>query len=125
MLFLYYTTWHYTRAPLELIRVWINFLWFILHVFSIPILLKTLFSPFQRLTERYEGGLHLDKLGEVIIVSVLMRLVGFLIRSVVIVVGLVALVTMFALGIVVFIMWFFLPLLIPAMTAFGLAIIFL
>lgn len=102
--------------------MWVNFMWFVLHVFSIPILLRTLFDPFQRLSEKYSGGLHLDKLAEVIIVSLIMRIVGFCIRSMLIVIGLVFLLTTFLLGLVMFVMWFFIPVIIPGLIALGVAI---
>jgi hypothetical protein len=122
MLLYYYTLWHYTRAPKEYLGVWVNFMWFVLHVFSIPILLRTLFDPFQRLSERYSGGLHLDKLAEVIIVSLIMRIVGFCIRSILIIIGLVFLILTFSLGLLLFVVWFFIPIIIPGLVALGVAI---
>ncbi len=122
MLLYYYTRWHYTRAPKEYIGVWVNFMWFVLHVFSIPILLRTLFDPFQRLGEKYNGGLHLDKLAEVIIVSLIMRIVGFGIRSILILIGLVFLLATFSVGLLLFVVWFFIPVIIPGLIALGVAI---
>ena len=125
MLLFYYTFWHYTRAPREYLSLWVNFMWFVLHVFSIPILLRTLFDPFQRLGEEYGGGLHLDKLAEVIIVGLIMRIVGFGIRTTLIIVGLIFLFGVFALGLIFFFIWFLIPVIIPGLIALGVAISFM
>ena len=38
-----YLSWHYTRAFRDIGSVWLNFMWFILHFFSMPLFLRTLF----------------------------------------------------------------------------------
>ena len=124
MLLLYYILWHYTRAPLNFLGVWMNMLWFIGHFFSMPILLKTLFQPIQRLSERYEGGLDLKRFGEVLVVNTLMRILGFLMRSFFITLGLVFLGVGFCLGFILFIAWFFLPFILGGMLVFGFALLF-
>lgn len=115
VVFPYYLAWHYTRAILDFFDLWKNFLWFVFQFFSIPLLLKTLFAPFKRLKEKGSGDVtDLEGFLEALVVNTIMRLVGFIFRSVVIVFGLLTYtVTLFA-GIVAFFLW----LLLPALIAF-------
>lgn len=82
-----YFRWHYSRALKDLIQIWRNCLWFIGHFFSLGILVRTLFAPWRRLDEGYKKGLEPGAWLETLIVNLLMRAVGFLIRAVFISVG--------------------------------------
>ena len=75
----------------------------ILHFFSISTLLGTLFSPWKRLKEDYKKGLDIAEFFTSLAVNILMRILGAIMRSVVILVGLFALVVVFALGLLVFV----------------------
>lgn len=124
MLLAYYLFWHYTSAPMNFLRVWGNMLWFVVHFFSLPILLRTLFQPIQRLSEEYQGGLDLEDLGQVIVVNTLMRILGVLVRSFFIVLGVAFLLLGVAFGAILFVAWFFLPLILSGMVVFGFALLF-
>lgn len=85
-----------------------NLLWFISNFFSIELLVGTLFSPWKRLAKDEYGGGDSNFFTN-FIVNVLMRISGFLIRSVTIVIGSIALLLtaiFLALG---FIFWLLLP----------------
>lgn len=120
-----YIAWHYGRAYRELVRNGGNIIWFIFNFFSVSVLLRTLFSPWQRLEEQSRGGI-LDieeKLGTLVI-NLLMRIVGFVIRSVFIVAGLVA-TALAVLGlIIVIIVWTVYPALIVILLITGLKLAF-
>lgn len=88
--FVAYAKWHYGRGLRELFLVAGNFLWFIAHFFSFKLLSKTLFVPWKRLGERYEGGLDFGALASVLVVNNLMRAVGFVSRTLVLLVGFVS-----------------------------------
>ena len=108
-IFPYYLGWHYGRGTVETIVIFKDFLLFVPKFFSIGTLFKTLFSPFQRLTERYGGGLNLGDLAQVIIVNVLMRIVGFIVRLFFIIIGLIAFIATFLLEVILFIIWMAMP----------------
>jgi ATP-dependent Clp protease ATP-binding subunit ClpC len=112
MLILDYFIWHYTRAIKQGIIIWKNLLWFLNNFFSLKLLLKTLFQPFKRLQEYRGKGFDLQRFFETLIINIMMRLVGFLMRSIVIILGII--IETFALlgGIIALIFWIFLPLLI-------------
>ncbi len=108
-LFVSYFAWHYTRGIADLFRVMGNFLWFLYHLFSIPVLAKTLFSPWRREGEAYKGGFHVEAFFETFVVNTIMRVVGFLVRGSVIIFGLGVLIIALVIAIAVLISWIVLP----------------
>ena len=119
-----YFRWHYGRAFRELFHVWKNLVWFSVQFFSLPQLLATLFSPYKRIVEeRQKGATFEDVLGS-ILVNLLSRLVGFILRSSIIIVGLFATTLLCALGLIIYIVWFALPLIAVTTTITGIALLF-
>ncbi len=103
-----YFVWHYSRAFRDVSSFWMNMAWFVMHFFSMPLLLRTLFSPWKRVTTEHskEG---FEDLAETVIFNIMSRVVGSLIRSVLFIMGLITLLLLF-LGYVSFlILWMFLP----------------
>lgn len=106
----YYFSWHYGRGFKELIVNSKNLAVFVLHLFSIRILLSTLFSPFQRLKSESNGsGLNMEDMLGNIVVNLIMRLLGFLMRIVVIIIGLISFIIAIALMLISWIIWLALP----------------
>ncbi len=83
-----YITWHYGSALVDILRVWGNFMWFVLHFFSTFTLIKTFLSPWRRLHEVYKKGLDPGQLAGTFIVNTLMRMVGIIARSIFIILSL-------------------------------------
>jgi hypothetical protein len=122
----YYLRWHYTTALTDYIVIVSNFLWFFYNFFSIPMLARTLFVPFHRLqddTPRH-GKLDVPAIAESVLVSLLMRLVGFFLRSILIVLGLVLLSCTLLFGAVFFVVWLIAPLLLALLVLFGIGLLF-
>ncbi len=117
--FFYYTLWHYSRAPRDILRIWMNFLWFFYNFFSIPLLLLSLFAPWERMDESYKKGLDLGAIGETIIVNMLMRIVGFVVRIFTIALGTTALIAVFVGGLAFFLFWLMAPVMLVALLAIG------
>lgn len=104
-----YFKWHYTIGFVDLFGLIRNFLWFFYHFFSIPVLTRTLFSPWERQGERYKKGFDVEGIFETFIINFIMRVVGFVIRSIVIVAGLAVLITVFSLGVIAVVIWPLIP----------------
>jgi hypothetical protein len=119
----HYAAWHYSAAFKNIHRIWRNYLWFFYHFFAIPHLFSTLFSPWRRLHEEYKGGFDPGGLLSAIIINVLMRAVGAFIRILFIVVGLGIMGLTFVLGIIFFIAWVVLPVILAGLLVAGLALL--
>jgi hypothetical protein len=115
-----YVRWHYGRAIREYIGVAENILWFLWNVFSISLLSRTLLARFKRMGEPYKKGFDIGEFFSSLIVNIMMRLVGFVMRLSVIVVGLAVIMCSLALGLVVFICWLLLPIIVVGLFLFGL-----
>lgn len=114
-----YFLWHYYRAPGEAFHIWQNLMWFIIRLFSIPPLLRSLFSPFRRMTEERKDKWDIEELMGVIIVNGISRVLGAILRLIIILIGILAL-TLLLMGIVLFyIFWFAAPALVIVGTGFS------
>ena len=120
-----YLVWHYGEALTDWWRIVGNFIWFFFHMFSIDLLLRTLFSPFKRLQEeRKKGSWKFENWGGAIIINVLMRLVGFSVRTMFIVVGLIFIIFTAMVGAIAFVFWLILPLIVAFLLVFGFSQLF-
>lgn len=117
-----YFWWHYTEALSSMVRIWLDVLWFIRIFFSFTTLLKTLFSPWKRLGEEKRKGFDPGDVGEVVLVSLLMRFLGAMIRIWFIVIALIAFALTFLGGILFFILWLLAPVAVPALFLYGLTL---
>lgn len=119
----YYIRWHYTQGILDLIGVIRNFVWFFYNFFSISLLLKTLFQPFERLGERYKKGFDLGSWMETFVINTLMRLVGAIMRMFLILVGIALILLTLVVGLFFLLAWIFAPLLLFFLVTYGLKLI--
>jgi hypothetical protein len=107
-----YFVWHYTQAWFLLWGVWRNFLWFVIHFFSIPQLMRSWFAPFKRITERRGDKFDLEDLASYVIIGFLSRILGALIRTIIIMIGLTTLALTVIGGFAVYLLWALVPFLI-------------
>jgi hypothetical protein len=78
--------------------------------FSIPLLLKTLFQPFRQISnERVDGALE-DKM-RAWLDRMVSRLIGGFIRTIVMIIGILAMIAVAIFGLIRIIIWLVLPLL--------------
>ncbi|MEX0930207.1 MAG: hypothetical protein WDZ79_00870 [Candidatus Paceibacterota bacterium] len=105
-----YAVWHYTRAIRDGVRITRTLVWFCFHFFSIALLARTLFAPFEKLSERYPRGFDPSRILSALIVNTLMRLIGALARLVVIAIGLASMAAIILLGAIGFVVWIVFPL---------------
>jgi len=76
-------------------------------MFSVGILLRTLFSPWRRIVTA--GGRGLDAKMQAMFDNLVSRLVGFFVRLMVIIAACVSLAGVFLIGLVMVIVWPFIP----------------
>ncbi|MEK7669573.1 MAG: hypothetical protein AAB350_03255 [Patescibacteria group bacterium] len=107
--FLAYIKWHYGQGLWELFAVAGNFLWFVAHFFSFKLLIKTLFAPWKRLGEHYEGGFNLNAFASTLVVNGLMRAVGFCTKILVLLVGAITYLVVLIFSLFILIIWFLAP----------------
>lgn len=113
--------WYYSRAFYEIISVWMNLMWFITHFFSMPLLLKTLFAPWKRMTDsnRHTG---LEDLLATIVMNIMTRVFGAIIRICIITVGLLILLFGIVALCLIVLSWVILPLLLLYSMLYGVLI---
>ncbi len=104
-------------------RIWSNAIWFLWHFFSIPLLARTFFTPFQRIQDAPVKGFDPEAFFESIIVNILMRVVGMFVRICVLVVGFSLLLVSIIFGSLFFIAWLAAPLLSVFMFGAGLVLL--
>ena len=121
-----YFQWHYTLAFVDIFHIWRNITNFLFNFFSIPILIRTFFSPWRRLhADRETEGFDLVDSLSTSFVNLIMRIVGALMRSMLIIVGLFAVTVSIVGGIIFFIIWTFMPVIIIVLCAAGIHLLLL
>lgn len=106
---LQFWAWYYTTAVKGLIKTWRNFIIFVQEYYSIPLLLRTLFYPWRRDITKYGRGFSIKNFLETLSFNLISRSIGFVVRSVTIVIGLFCLVGVIILGFLILITWLVLP----------------
>ncbi len=108
-LFYEYARWHYSGALIGYIRILKNFWWFIVAYFSIPLLFKTLFVPYKRMTETAKPTV--SSWLEARVINTLSRLVGLVVRLLLLTCGFLVLCTLTLVGMLGYFLWIGLPVL--------------
>lgn len=112
--------WYYNESIHELFEIWKNFLFFFWRYFSILELIKTLLSPWRRdVSGQNWRGFHPIKTLELFLENIFSRLIGAMVRLVVIVFGLGISFIIFLGGIVVIFLWIGAPLVLLFIFAFS------
>ena len=119
----YYLRWHYSRALSDIRNIWGNFIFFFYNFFSIKSLAFNLLSPWVRIHEEFSREITFETTVGTIIVNALMRLVGAVIRLVFICIGLLFIFVTLLIGIFIFCIWLFLPLVVFYMFMNGIFIL--
>jgi len=117
-----YVLWHYKTGMADLARAWKDILIFVINFFSLPHLFATLATPYRRLSEKGGSGFNPRELLSRLFVNTVMRIVGFVIRLVIITIGVFAVLIVLTLAPLLFIFWLAAPLLILVLFLFGIAL---
>jgi len=119
-----YVSWHYSEALADIVRIWTNFIWFFYHFFSIPLLFKTLFVPLHRVRgERTTRGFNFEEVAGNFVVNIMMRGIGFILRTILILAGALFMVIVFWLGLIALTVWILMPIVLAALIFFGFSLI--
>ncbi len=101
--------WYYGKALRDISVLWLNGIWFIVHFFSIPLLLRTLFLPWRRMTDTYARG-SVEEFLSTFVMNVMTRVFGAMVRSVIIFIGVFFLIVATIILVLVLTLWLILPL---------------
>lgn len=108
-IFIKYLAWHFLDTPKGILRAWQNCLKFNLNHWSVPLLLRTWFSPWRRHQYSYGKGFSFSKYFEVFSFNAISRVIGAIMRSVLIILGLLMEAAVVLAGALVMIFWLVLP----------------
>lgn len=115
LVFPYYLYWHYSAGISQWYKNLITFIEFEFNYFSFVDLSKTLFSPFQRLKENYAGSpLEIEAFATALLVNTIMRIVGFIVRSSILIFGSCVLSISIILALILALFWLIAPLVLLA-----------
>ncbi len=119
-----YLQWQFADVPRAILAGWKNCLRFNLNYWSVPLLLKTLFSHWRRYRYSYGRGFNLKRYFEAFSFNMISRILGTLMRSVLIVLGLLTEILVILAGAIVFFIWLILPLLLIGGIFYGFKTLF-
>ncbi|MFH1820340.1 MAG: hypothetical protein ABH805_00225 [Candidatus Nealsonbacteria bacterium] len=114
-----YFEWHFFDALKGILRGWKNYLNFNLNYWSVHLLAKTFFSHWRRYKYSYGKGFSFKRYFEVFTFNMLSRTVGIIMRSVLVVLGILSEVFVFLAGFVVVLAWILMPVIFSALLYYG------
>lgn len=95
-----------------------------LNYFSVLALFETLFSPWHRIAQSYGRGFNPQVFFSTLAGNVISRVLGAIVRSIIIVVGIIVAAASAVFGVVLVALWIVLPVLLPLMFLGGVFMIF-
>jgi len=119
-----YFVWHFFDQSKAILKAWKNFLLFNLNYFSTPVLIKTFFSHWRQYKWYYPRGLDIPVYLEVFFSNLISRVLGAIMRAVLILIGIFLEILIIFAGLIIFFGWIFLPALLIFGLIFSLKILF-
>lgn len=119
LIFPHYISWHYTKALADMVYLFKSFMLFFWNLFSIKILLQTLFVPFQKLSAKPTKRFDLEDFFSALVTTLLMRFIGFVIRTFFIILGILSLLFFTIFYSIFFIVWLIAPVFLVGMFILG------
>lgn len=86
--------------------------------------MRSWFAPWKRITEDRGNSLSFEDLASYVVINLFSRVVGMILRSTIILSGLVALLLLITLGLLTFIFWLLAPACLIVSLYFGLVFLF-
>jgi hypothetical protein len=119
-----YLKWHYGKAIYSISRIWKNFLFFVFEFFSIKLLFRNFSDPWKKMSDSYPKNFNLKEYFYAFITNIIVRIVGMIMRTGLIITGLASYLIMVLLYPIIIIGWLFLPLIIIILIGNGLFLFF-
>ena len=116
--------WQFFDVPGSILRGWRNYLKFNLNYFSVPVLIKTFFSPWRRYKFSYGKGFNAGRYFEAFTFNMMSRIIGAVLRLFFIFLGLLIEIFIVLTGAVIFFGWLILPFLLAGGIFYGVRILF-
>ena len=110
--------------PKKIIDAWRDVFKFYFNYFSIPLLVKTFFSPWRNYLWSYGKGFDLGRYIEVLFSNLTSRIIGAILRSGLIILGLAVEFFVVLVGIIILLAWLFFPWFLISLLIFGISILF-
>ena len=104
-----YIYWHYCEQTKAILIAWKNVLAFNFNYWSVPLLLGTLFSYWHKYQEPYSRGFDFKEYFETFALNMVSRMIGAVVRTFVIIVGIVTEIIVLIAGIIILLAWLVLP----------------
>ena len=123
-IFFQYLEWQFYDTPRGILRAWVNCLRFNLNYWSVPLLIKSFFSHWRRYRYSYGRGFDFKRYFEVFTFNMISRTLGAILRSIFIILGLLTEILVIPAGLIVFLSWLFLPILLILGIILGFKILF-
>ena len=101
--------WLFVESTARVARTWFFFLRFGLNFFSVPLLLRTFFSPWHRYWYGYPKDFNPVELFYAVFGNLMSSVIGVILRSLFILLGIIFDVFVFVIGLAVLIFWITLP----------------
>lgn len=106
--------WQFFETPRFLFKVWNNYFMFAANFFSVLLLLKTFFSPWRRYIWQYPKEFSFGEFFYTFLSNIVSRVMGALMRIVLIIVGVCLQIFVVIVGAIVLIIWILIPFIIIA-----------
>lgn len=120
----HYFIWHYTNAFREILHIFSNLFWYVVNFFSLPQLTSSFFAPWKRITEKRGETFNFEDFASFIIVNLISRLIGMLFRTIIILIGIFALLLLCLCVVAIYLFWILAPLLMTGGLIYGIVFIF-
>ena len=101
--------WLFVESTARVARAWLFFLRFGLNFFSVPILIKTFFSPWHRYWYGYPKDFNPVELFYAVFGNLMSRAIGVILRTIFIALGVIFDLFVFVIGLAILIFWIALP----------------
>ena len=113
-IFYLWLVWHFYEMPKFLFQVWNNYLMFASNYFSFSLLIKTFFSPWRKYSWRYPKGFNVVEFLNTFVSNLSSRIIGAIMRTFLIIVGIIFQIFVAVAGLIIFLAWIFMPFIIIA-----------